>query len=136
MLLELQQQGFAMRSADDTADDTWSDWQITREGLLGIEFGHRFVEPRQVSHVPLPLRDEDLPGATSYELIRHMESKGWSWERLPGKPSRAIAAYQIGNDNEPLVWRTRSRTASPAYLRCLLQAQKLKTDFNLSLIHI
>jgi hypothetical protein len=134
-LLELRCQGFASCSLsfDDQAGSTWRDWQLTREGILRLEFGHRLCEPRRVSEVSVPLQDENILGATAYELIRHMEAIGWSWERLPKKPSGLVAAFRVGND-QPLVWRTRSFTVSPTYLKCLLLAQKLKDNYGFQFV--
>jgi len=94
-LLELRCQGFASCSLsyDDEAVGTWRDWQLTRQGVVQIEFGHRLCEPRPVSQVPVPLQDESVLEATAYELIRHMEAIGWVWEHIPKKNIRVSGCF-------------------------------------------
>jgi hypothetical protein len=128
-LLELHSQQFANCTAGELHKSSWNDWSLTSTAVARLEFGQQLIDPVLVSEAQ-QLQDGSLQDASAYQLIRHMESQGWSW-----RPMRAKAApFKTDDPSAPMVWFTRKTTAPIDYLGCLCQAQRLKAEFGFDLI--
>ena len=123
-------------NADIDVGTCWENWQISADGMRQIEFARRVDMPQKVSvgRFSLPLAPAVFSVATTYEFILHLESEGWTWQKLKPFKGQSRPAYRIGDAASPKTWMTAGISVSTEYLHCLSEAQQLKNKFGIDAI--
>ena len=102
-------------------------WSLTADGLNHMQYLHRLSESR----VLVSPRDIPKKQLSTFELLMLLRRDGWSWRRLPTKPSVHLR-YMIGEGE--MLWFTGGLTVSHAYVSCLVLAEQLLADHGVSFI--
>jgi len=100
VLLELLTCGLAACEVGvQEGESCWSNWELTRDGLGKLQFGHAVFEPKPATEIrrPSPLTDANFHNATSHELAFHLQAAGWKWELLPARRTEATHGYAIAS---------------------------------------
>ena len=123
-------------NADIDVGTCWENWQISADGMRQIEFARPVDMPQKVSvgRFSLPLAPAVFSVATTYEFILHLESEGWTWQKLKPFKGQSRPAYRIGDAASPKTWMTAGISVSTEYLHCLSEAQQLKNKFGIDAI--
>eukprot|EP00438_Fugacium_kawagutii_P029725 Skav214780 [mRNA] locus=scaffold1820:422:5230:- [translate_table: standard] len=95
--------------------------RLTAQGMSQLNFNHVLTNPMPLDS-PRSIECQEL---TTLELMVMMSQQGWVWSPLPQKVSdRQNLVYKLG---EPLMWYS-GKVVHNSYLRCLLEAERLKTQ--------
>ena len=110
-------------------EENASGWFVTRRGIEMMQFAHALSSPCTVA---MMLVDKPLDQLSLCELLVKAHAGGWIWKKpVSSKEGRAKLRYEVG---APLVWYAAGVTVRPEYLMCLLDAERLRTAFNINFI--
>lgn len=121
-LQELLSQGFIL------CEETSGRYQLTHSGVNSLLTFRLHAPPTQVS--AFMLTDSE---PTVHMMLQDLEDQGWRWEILPSpkKRKREHECYTIGGDK---IWRTSGLSVHKPYLQCLLDAERLQSQFGIQSI--
>ena len=94
-------------------------YALTPAAVQALEVVAELTKPKLVCEprVDMPLQD-----CTCYELLRHLEAAGWTWQPLPDAPQKRRAlSYSSGCDRNFYS----AGLPHPLYMRCLLDVARL-----------
>ena len=94
-------------------------YALTPAAVQALEVVAELTKPKLVCEprVDMPLQD-----CTCYELLRHLEAAGWTWQPLPDAPQKRRAlSYSSGCDRNFYS----AGLPHPLYMRCLLDVERL-----------
>jgi hypothetical protein len=96
---------------------------LTVEGVSAMQSAHGLADPRPI-FAPRP--EVALMDKTEFELIKELESAGWSWQEwVPvAKRRRGQALPDAYRDGEPKIWFSTAAVPPPSYMRALLQSEE------------
>ena len=105
-----------------------SGWFLTAQALENLRFGHKVSNPRTFPQ----LADQPLHELSVCGLMLRAREAGWEWCKRPPSPKKAAdLRYEVGG---PLVWYSSGVSVPRQYLLCLLDAQRLKDELDVSFI--
>ena len=104
-------------------------YSLTPVAVASLEVVAKLCAPRLVCE---PREHLPLADCTIYELVRKLESAGWTWQQLPSKPKDRRS---LCHDGSTMTWYSTSALPNPFYLQCLLDADRLRDLGVLSIPH-
>eukprot|EP00439_Symbiodinium_sp_Y106_P042972 s6775_g5.t1 len=103
-----------------------SGWYVTRQSVEEMRFKHVLTRPCTLAQ----LADRPLQELSLCELLVKARQDGWQWQKPSSskKKQPAELKYEVGG---PLVWYATGVTVHREYILCLLDAERLRRDFQI-----
>lgn len=113
-----------------------SQWYLTSEGVAMLDMACVMSYMRPMFTRPEQITLDSLDNLSRYQLIRVIETQGWTWQAMPRFVlHRRELAYRPGTDNPTRVWcAMRGQVPARVLLQCLAIADTVLREHGLEVL--